>query len=116
MSTEVEPTGTTEASSPPRRIREPRTTTALQRYALVVAWVALAAVFTFLHPGEYLTTDHVAAMLSTQSVLLVLSLSALAPLLAGDLDLSIAANMALAQVLFANFNVNHGWSVPAAAL
>jgi ribose transport system permease protein len=54
-------------------------------------------------------------MLSTQSVLLVLSLSAIAPLLAGDLDLSVAANLALAQVIFANLNVNHGWSVPAAA-
>jgi len=76
----------------------------------------MTAFFAFLHPGEYFTVAHVSAMLSTQSVLLILSLSALAPLLAGDLDLSIASNMALAEVLFANLNVNHGWSVPGAIL
>jgi ribose transport system permease protein len=115
MSTDVEPTVTTGPASTPRRLREPRTTTALQRYALVLAWAALTAVFAAMHPGVYLTVDHVSAMLSTQSVLLILSLAAIAPLLAGDLDLSVAANLALAQVMFANLNVNHGWSVPAAA-
>lgn len=115
MSTDVEPTAPTSIASNARRLREPRTTTVLQRYALVIAWLALTVTFTLMHPGGYLTVAHVSAMFSTQSVLLILSLSAIAPLLAGDLDLSVAANLALSQVMFAHLNVNQGWSVPVAA-
>lgn len=103
-------------ASHPRRLREPRTTTALQRYALVLAWALLIAIFSMLHPGEYLTAAHVSSMLSTQSVLLMLALAAIPPLLAGDLDLSIAANLALTQVVFAYLNVSHDWPVLVAAV
>lgn len=82
-----------------------------QRYALVGAWIVLILVFGLLHPEDYLRLTHFTTLFSTQSVLLVLAVAALVPLLAGDLDLSVAGNLALCQVLFATLQVNHGWGV-----
>lgn len=98
-----------------RRMRQPKTSSLLQRYALVIAWAVLILIFSLLHPGEYLTTAHIASTFSTQATLVVLAISAITPLLAGDLDLSVAANLALSEVLFAHLNVNEGWSAGLAA-
>jgi ribose transport system permease protein len=99
-----------------RRMRQPKTSSLLQRYALLIAWGVLILVFSLLHPGEYLTGSHIASMFSTQATLVVLAISAITPLLAGDLDLSVAANLALAQVLFVHLDVNEGWPVGRAAV
>ena len=41
----------------------------------------------------------------------MLTLALLAPLTAGDYDLSVAATMTLASMVLAILNVNHGWSI-----
>ena len=41
----------------------------------------------------------------------MLTLALLAPLTAGDYDLSVAATMTLSAMMLAILNVNHGWSI-----
>src|SRR5206468_567643 len=50
------------------------------------------------------------------AILVVLALALLAPLTAGDYDLSVAATMTLSCMTLAILNVNHGWSIGAAVL
>lgn len=94
---------------PHRFLRRPGVSSAFQRYALVLAWGVEIAIFAFIHGGQYLSINHFTTLLSTQSVLLVLAIAAIPPLLAGDLDLSIAANLALSGAVFATLNVTFGW-------
>lgn len=64
-----------------------------RRYALALVGVLLALLFSILMPTTFATTDNVGTILSSQSVLLILTLAVLLPLRSGDFDLSVAAVM-----------------------
>jgi len=81
------------------------------RFALPIIWVAMAVVFAILRPGTFATTANLQTIFSTQSVLVILALAALLPLIVGEFDLSIAANMGLSAIVVATLNVNHGWPI-----
>ena len=85
--------------------------TPLERYALLVVWVATCVVFGILRPDTFLTTANFSTIFGSQAVLVVLTLGLLIPLTAGDYDLSVAATMTLAAMMVAILNVNHGWSI-----
>src|SRR4029077_18803751 len=84
---------------------------ALERYALLLVWAATCVVFGILRPDTFLTTSNFTTIFGSQAILVVLTLALLAPLTAGDYDLSIAATMTLAAMTLAILNVNHGWSI-----
>jgi ribose transport system permease protein len=85
-----------------------------ERYALLAVWGLVVVVFGILRPDTFLTTANFSTIFGSQAILVVLTLALLAPLTAGDYDLSVAATMALASMTLAILNVNHGWPVGAA--
>jgi ribose transport system permease protein len=86
----------------------------VERYALLAVWGVVVLVFGILRPDTFLTTANFSTIFGSQAVLVVLTLALLAPLTAGDYDLSVAATMACACMVLAILNVNHGWPIGAA--
>lgn len=86
-----------------------------QRYALIIAWILLVAVFSILQPGSFLTLANFSSMFGSQAVLVILTLALLIPLRAGDYDLSVAATLTLSSmtiaVLNAQYHVPIGWAI-----
>lgn len=78
-----------------------------ERYALLGAWVLVIALFGTLRPHTFLTSANFESMLGSQAVLVVLALGLLAPLTAGDYDLSIAGNLMITSMIVAVLNVQH---------
>lgn len=71
----------------------------LAKYSLVVVLIVVAAFFSIVEPDSFPNWSNVSAMLSSQSVALLLALAVLIPLRAGDFDLSIAATMVFASAM-----------------
>ena len=92
----------------------------LDRYTLVVVWIAMIVVFTLVEPGRFLTTSNFSSMFSSQSVLMVLTLSLMFTLTSGEYDLSAASILTLSSMTVAVLNVNYqwpiGWAIIAALL
>ena len=76
-----------------------------ERYALVLAWVALIAVFAALIPDTFFTWRTFSTMFGSQAVLVVLALALLVPLTAGDFDLSCASVLVISAMTVAVLNV-----------
>jgi ribose transport system permease protein len=86
-------------------------------YGLLVAWVAVIALFGVLRPGEFLTSANLSNILGSQAVIAVLTLGVLIPMTTGDFDLSIASVLTLSAMLTAVLNVNAHWPIiPAMAV
>lgn len=100
----------TERTAPARRLAA----TVAGSYGLVVAWLAIIAVFGALRPDTFLSMANVANILGSQAVIAVLTLGVLLPMTAGDFDLSIASNLTLTAMITAVLNVNLGWPIMAA--
>lgn len=83
----------------------------LSRFGLLAAWVAVIAVFSALSPHVFATTRNLQIMLSTQSVLLIVTLALLPALAAGEYDLSVAGVLGVSYVLVGWLNVVHGWPI-----
>jgi len=88
----------------------------LERYGLILIWIVIAAIFAAIRPDVFLQWSTVSLILGSQTVLVVLALSLMVPLVAGDFDLSVAANMTLAAMIFAIFAQRLGFSLPVALL
>jgi len=102
---------TAPAQAPPRR-RAWANRDMAERLALPVVWVATIIVFTVLRPDTFLTTDNLFVnILGTQAVQVVLALALIVPLVAGEYDISVAANLTLAAMIVALLNVDHGVSI-----
>lgn len=83
-----------------------------ERLALPVVWIATIAVFGFLRPDTFLTTDNMFVnILGTQAVQVMLALALIVPLVAGEYDISVASNLALSAMIVALLNVDHGVSI-----
>ncbi len=88
-----------------------------EKYALVLALLAVIVVFSALRPETYPTANNLQNILGSQAVLLVLALGLIVPLTAGEFDLSAVSTMSLAAMTIAVLNVQHGWSLlPAIAV
>lgn len=88
-----------------------------EKYALVLALIAVVVVFSALRPETYPTANNLQNILGSQAVLLVLALGLIVPLTAGEFDLSAVSTMSLAAMTIAVLNVQHGWSLlPAIAV
>jgi ribose transport system permease protein len=86
------------------------------KYALAFVWLALAVLFSVLRPETFATWDNVRTIFSSQSVLVILALAALLPLIVGEFDLSIAANLGLCAIIVATLDVKYDWPIAAAVL
>jgi ribose transport system permease protein len=106
-----------EAAAPqPSARRRSWVADAFERFALLLVWLATCIVFAILRPDTFATTANFTTIFGSQAILVVLTLALLAPLTAGDYDLSVAATMTLASMVLAILNVNHGWSIWASIL
>jgi ribose transport system permease protein len=90
------------------RPRGPRRRWDLEPIALPVTWIAVIVVFTILKPGVFLTQANISSILSSQAVLVVVTLAVVIPFTVGDLDVSVGAVVGLSAMLTAILNVQHG--------
>ncbi|WP_309085791.1 ABC transporter permease [Chelativorans sp.] len=86
----------------------------LERFALLIAWLLIIAVFGFIAPETFLTWPNFSTIFGSQAVLVILTLGLIIPLTAGDIDLSIAQVLTLSSMVIAVLNVGHGWPIGAA--
>lgn len=96
-----------------------RVRTELERFSLVLAWVAIVVVFGFLRPDTFLTVGNMGTIFGSDAVLVVLTLGLLLPLRAGDYDLSVAGTLTLSAMMVGILNGEHHiniWLVALAAL
>ncbi|MEU5884013.1 ABC transporter permease [Spirillospora sp. NPDC047279] len=85
-----------------------------QRYALLLAWALVIVAFGALRPDIYLSAANFQTIFASQAVLLLLALGLLLPLVTGNLDLSIASNLAFSSIFLAILQVKHNFSLPVA--
>ncbi|ABL80206.1 MULTISPECIES: ABC transporter permease [unclassified Nocardioides] len=90
--------------------------THLQRYALLLALVALIAVFSVLRTETFFTVANLTTILSIQATAAMLAMGVTLVLIIGEFDLSVAAVMGLSASLIAYLTTEHGVSVPLACL
>ena len=91
------------APAPSRRGRR-NMTSWLNRYALVLIWIALAVVLSIASPDRFLQPITFSTIFGTQSVLVILTLALLLPLSVGDFDLSVANMMGMSATLMVVLN------------
>lgn len=88
----------------------------LQRYALLLALLALIAVFSVLRTETFFTVANLTTILSIQATAAMLAMGVTLVLIIGEFDLSVAAVMGLSASLIAYLTTEHGVSVPLACL
>ena len=83
----------------------------VSRFGLLVAWVIVIVIFSVLSPAVFATTRDLQVTLSTQSVLVMLSLSLVVALAAGEYDLSVAGVLRTLLCACGVADVIHGWPI-----
>ncbi|PUA79521.1 ABC transporter permease [Nocardioides currus] len=89
------------------------------RYALLVVWAIIVAVYGVLMPSTFLSTSTLQAILGSQSVMVFLALAALCTFVVGEFDLSFASVMGLSATTVPVLTTLHGvpiWMSCVAAL
>jgi ribose transport system permease protein len=98
-------------------LRRIRLGNAAERTALLAVWAATVLAFSIAKPDTFPTTDNFFInIFGTQAVQVVLALALILPLVSGDYDISIAANLTLAAMVVAVLNVDNGMPVGLAIL
>ena len=83
-----------------------------ERIALPVVWAVTVLAFSIAKPDTFPTTDNFFInIFGTQAVQVVLTLALILPLVTGDYDISVAANLTLSAMIVAILNVDHGWNI-----
>jgi ribose transport system permease protein len=83
----------------------------LERFGLLLVWIAVAVTFAIVEPATFPTSGTFSTVFGSQSVLLMLSLALLLPFAAGEYDLSVAGVLSLVLVLIGYLNVQKGWPI-----
>lgn len=83
----------------------------LERFGLLIAWIAIIALFGTLAPRTFLTWVNFSSIFGSQAVLVIATLGLIIPLTAGDLDLSVAQVITLSSMAIAVLNVDYGWPI-----
>ncbi len=81
---------------------------AVTHYGLVLVLLLVVALFAALRPDTYLSGANARMIASTNAVLALLALAAIAPLVAGQFDLSIGFTLSLAQSLAVGLVLHQG--------
>jgi ribose transport system permease protein len=77
-------------------------------YWALVAWLVAIVIFSVLKPDTFATFDNFRSILGEQSLLAIAALAVTIPLVCGQFDLSIAANIGLTGMLTAGMMANSG--------
>jgi ribose transport system permease protein len=89
----------------------------VEKYGVIVAWVAVIVFFCIMRPDTFAQTATIRLILSTQTVILVAALALMLTLAVGELDLSIGSVVGFGGALMAVLNgVHHIPAVPALLL
>lgn len=83
-------------------------TSILQNNAVICAWIVLFIAFSIWMPHTFPTWMNIRTLLSSQAVLVIAALAVLIPIIAGDYDMSVAANLTVVNILVAKLNVDVG--------
>jgi ribose transport system permease protein len=90
----------------------------LERFGLLIVWLAVIALFGMLRPGTFLTWSNFSSIFGSEAVLVIVTLGLIIPLTAGDFDLSIAQTLTfvsmLTAILSARMGVPVGYIIPIA--
>jgi ribose transport system permease protein len=105
-----------ETIAPPATRSRVRFTKLGERFGLLVIWAALIVFFAILEGPIFLSPANWQSILGSQAVLVVLALSLLIPMTAGDYDLSIAGVVGIAGMTVAVLNVQAHWPIWLAVL
>lgn len=70
----------------------------LERFGLVLVWLAFIALFGFMRPDTFLTWSNFSTIFGSEAVLVIVTLGLIIPLTAGDFDLSIAQVLTLVSM------------------
>ena len=87
----------------------------LERYGVVLAWIAIIMLFAILLPQTFPTSATVRLIFGTQTVILIATLGLMFSLAVGEFDLSIGSAVGFGGVLMAVLNGQLGWP-PLAAI
>jgi ribose transport system permease protein len=98
-------------TAPVRRTRVDRSRALLYRYAVVLVFGVMVAVFSSLLPPTFFTTGNFQTIVNSQAVLLLLSLALTLPLSVGEFDLSVASMLGFSATLLAFLSGNWHWSL-----
>jgi ribose transport system permease protein len=91
--------------------------TGLQRYAILIVFAVMIAVFGIDLPSTFLSIGNLSNILGSQAVLFILVMAVLLPTVVGDfVDLSLGSSLGLAAMTVAVLNVQHHWPVLLACL
>ena len=82
----------------------------MQRYFIFAIWLILIILYSVLLPQSFPTWLNITTMLSSKAVMLVLALSLMIPMIAGDYDMSVGALMTFSAMMTAVMNV--WWNIP----
>jgi len=104
------------AGSTARPARPRRRRFDAEPYALPLTWVAVIVLFSVLRPNTFPTSGNITSVLSSQAVLLVVTLALVIPLTVGDLDVSVGGVVGMSAMITALLNVNHGVNAILAAV
>ncbi|GAA1862414.1 ABC transporter permease [Pseudonocardia ailaonensis] len=110
------------AATPPPAPRTPRRRTTsgpgvlLERFGLLILFVALIVLFVALRPGTFATGANFRAIAISQSVLAVAALALMLPLVGGRFDVSVGANLGLCSIVTASLMSRFGLPLPLAIL
>ena len=88
----------------------------LEKYGLLLAWVAIILVLGAFKPAQMFAWNSYASMLGSNAMVVVLTLALIIPLTTGDFDLSVAATMGLSSMIIAVLNVQMGYPIGGAIL
>jgi ribose transport system permease protein len=88
----------------------------LSGFALPALLVGFLVAFSIAEPSTFLTVANFRTLGSSQAVLAVLALAALLPLIVGQFDLSVGANLGLGVIVTTGLTGNVGLPVPVAIL
>ena len=70
----------------------------LERFGLVIVWLAFIALFGTMRPDTFLTWSNFSTIFGSEAVLVIVTLGLIVPLTAGDFDLSIAQVLTLVSM------------------
>src|SRR5579863_1068023 len=90
------------------RRRRDRALDALARFGLVIVLVLIIVLFSALSPAQYFTGLNFEVIANNQAPTLLLSLAIMLPLIAGEFDLSVAANFGFCELLVVGLMLKEG--------
>lgn len=79
-------------------------------YSAIIVWALAILIFSIANPDVFATTGNFRAILSDQAILVIVAVGLIAPLIAGQFDLSIGANMTLSGLITAGVMAH--WGLP----